>query len=120
MHTLRDQHLRVLAGLLKHMLTKRNNQPGLFGQRNELSRREKTAVFIAPAYERLHTHHPTFAGYDLGLIEDFEHARLKRTSHMLFQQVPAAGTVFDIERKEAIAVTSIQLGLVHGRVRMAV
>ena len=60
-----------------------DDQPGLFGQRHELGRRDEPDARVLPPEQRLHPHDPAALQLDLGLVEEQQFVPLDRFAQVV-------------------------------------
>jgi hypothetical protein len=108
--------LAALAqGLVEHVVGQGGDEPGPFGQGDELIRRDQTMFGVLPAHQRLHPEDLPGVGADLGLVVQ-QQLLLLQGPAQLAEQGEAPGAVlvlFGVEQREPGMGL---LGGVHGDV----
>ena len=108
--------LQLAAGFRQHPVAQRQDQPALFGHRDEAIRRDVAEHRVRPAHQRFGAHQGLAAQAVLGLVEQAQFVALQGAAQLLLH-----GHAFvDLEGQRAgvelAAVAALGLGLVHGRV----
>ena len=106
-------------GLLQHPVADLADQAALFGQRDELGRRDDAVRRVRPAHQRLHAHHRALRQTDDRLVDEVELAQRDGVVQVALEldalrHALAHGLV---EHRDGVAARV--LGLVHGGVGVA-
>ena len=96
----------------------RNDEPGLFGERNEVARRHEHPV-AAPAHQRLGADHARAAHVDLGLIVKHQLVALDRLVQRALELELLAALAGEVGTIERGRVATRRLHRVHGDVGIA-
>jgi hypothetical protein len=80
---------RLAAGLLQDPLSHRNDEPRLFGQRNELNRRQKALLGMLPTQQSLEPDDPTISEEHLWLIVQLELSVLESAPEISYRRANA-------------------------------
>ncbi len=109
----------LAAGLAQDELAQRNDQPGFLGQRNEVRRRDQSALRVAPAHQCLGGLQAVIGQTQARLVEDFQLADFQRLAQLVLQlQVVHAGCLRAVG-EELQGVAAQVLGLLHGGAGLA-
>src|SRR5690606_25796393 len=85
---------RLPAGLTQDVRAQRNDQPGLFGQRNKVARRQQSLLRMIPAHQRLGRLEPVRSQAQSRLIEQLQLACRDGPTQLVFQlQILQAGNL---------------------------
>ena len=103
------------TGRFQHPLAQRQDQPGLFGQGNELCGRHHAAGRVAPAHQRLHALDGAVFLH-LNLVKKLKFLAHQRLANGVGQGLPRLRSGLQGKVKKAHPVAPGRLGLVHGGV----
>ena len=110
---------RLGAGRMEHPVAELVDQAGLFGDRNELRRRNHAAVGMAPAQQRLAGGDLAILQVEHGLIVNFQSVIGDRLAQFEFEDSPRLGPGVHAGLEEPAGPPSVALGAVQRQVRVA-
>ena len=102
-------------GHAQHGFGQQRHQPGAFGQRNELVRRDQAPLGMPPAHQRLDAEQAAVGQRHLGLVVQFQLVVHQRLPQFTQQGQPIGPVVVAFPGVGRDAQTG-RLGVVHGHV----
>src|SRR5580704_2742963 len=107
---------RVETGLADHPFAERNDKAGLFGNRNELRGRDRSALRLVPAQETLPPDNPMVFDIEDWLVEQLKFTPGDSISQIRFQSAPACNSGKHSGLEKSVDASPICLGPVQGHV----
>jgi len=101
-------------GVRQHQLRQRDDQSGLFGQRQEGPWRQQAAFRVIPPHQCLHAGQAALYNVHDRLVVQLELAGNERLAHVSFHSAPRFHVHVHARLEEARCATSLALGPVHG------
>jgi hypothetical protein len=120
-----DGHRQLAPGLLprpalaqcgiQDVVGQRADQPGPFGQGDELAGREQAMLRVLPAHQRLHPQYPAAVGVDLGLVVQHQLLAVDGAAQLAEQGQPSGAVLVELGVEQHEPGVGL-LGGVHGDV----
>ena len=111
-------HLGLACGFAQRPFGQRHDQPGFFGQRNEVARRHQHMAAL-PAHQRLGAHHARRAHIDLGLVMQHQFVALDGLVQGAFEFELFAPATRQLRAVDGRRIAPGRLGRVHRDVGIA-
>ena len=109
----------LCADLVQHPATDRQDQPGVFGDLDELVGRDQPAVGVAPAQQRLETHQSLVGKVDDWLVVQFELLARDCVAEVALDRHSLHEVLAELRVEELKAAAAEVLGAVHRGVCVA-